>query len=171
MARLYPPVTEETLPAFCLTYNDKGEKVGATIKINFQMNQAVATSEITGIALRLRTISTNDYVVTESLEKNPAFGKNGLSEGFAMDYNLNEGVAIFSITNEYNPLALEKLRVGQYYKAQLAYIGLDGNIGYWSVIATIKCVAQPYVTINGYKSNDVNIFSNEIIGNYQYKHV
>ena len=40
------------------------------------------------------------------------FGEDGLSEGFAMDYNLNNGIAIFSITNEYNPLALEKLRVG-----------------------------------------------------------
>jgi hypothetical protein len=29
------------------------------------MNQAVASSEIIGIALRLRTISTNDYVITE----------------------------------------------------------------------------------------------------------
>lgn len=167
MARLYPPVTEETLPAFCLIYNDKGEKVGATIKINFQMNQAVAASEITGIALRLRTISTNDYVVTEALEKNPSFGEEGLSEGFAMDYNLNNGIAIFSITNEYNPLALEKLRVGQYYKAQLAYIGLDDTIGYWSTVAAIKCVAEPQVTIEGYQSNDVNIFSNEIIGQYQ----
>jgi hypothetical protein len=35
MARLYPPITEEALPAFCLTYDDKGEKSGALIKINF----------------------------------------------------------------------------------------------------------------------------------------
>jgi 16S rRNA (guanine527-N7)-methyltransferase len=48
-----------------------------------------------------------------------------LSEGEAIDYNLEDGIATFSITNEYNPLALEKLRVGQYYKAQLAYIGID----------------------------------------------
>jgi len=59
MARLYPPVTEEVLSAFCLTYNNKGEKTGASINISFNLNRAVATAEVGGIALRLRTISTN----------------------------------------------------------------------------------------------------------------
>ena len=35
MARLYPPVTEEVLSAFCLNYNTDGEKTGASININF----------------------------------------------------------------------------------------------------------------------------------------
>ena len=64
MARLYPPVTEEVLSAFCLSYNDKGEKTGASINVSFNLNRAVANAEIAGIALRLRTISTNQYVIT-----------------------------------------------------------------------------------------------------------
>lgn len=163
MARLYPPVTEEVLSAFCLDYNDKGEKVGASININFNLNRAVANAEITGIALRLRTISTNKYVITENLEENKFTGK---SEGIALTYDLNEGKCTFAITYDNNPDAIDVLKVGQYYRAQLAFIDTIGNIGYWSTVATIKCVARPSVTIANYNPNDANVFSNEILGEY-----
>lgn len=169
MARLYPPITEETLPAFCLTYNTKGEKVGATIKISFNLNRAVANSEISGIALRLRTISTNTIVVSENLNINPAMKQ---SEGIAISYDLTEGNCIFSITKEYNENAVEGLKIGQYYKAQLAFINNNTNedikkrIGYWSTVSVIKCVAEPTVKIANFHSNDINIFSNEIVGEY-----
>ena len=163
MARLYPPVTEEVLSAFCLDYNDKGEKVGASININFNLNRAVANAEITGIALRLRTISTNKYVITENLEENKFTGK---SEGIALTYDLSEGKCTFAITYDNNPEAIDALKVGQYYRAQLAFIDTIGNIGYWSTVATIKCVARPSVTIANYNPNDANVFSNEILGEY-----
>ena len=164
MARLYPPVTEEVLSAFCLSYDDANqEKTGAAININFSLNRAVANAEITGIALRLRTISTNKYVITENLKANATTGK---SEGIALSYDLEEGVCTFSITAKQNPDAINALKVGQFYKAQLAFIGLDGGIGYWSTVATIKCVARPTITIANYDPNDANIFVNEIIGEY-----
>lgn len=164
MARLYPPVTEEVLSAFCLSYDDnQQEKIGASIKIDFNLNRAVANSEISGMALRLRTISTNQYVITENLNANTNTGK---SEGIALSYNLEEGTCLFSVTNECNSDAMTLLKVGQFYKAQIAFIDLLGNIGYWSTVATIKCVAQPIAHIPNYTANDVNIFSNEIIGEY-----
>lgn len=164
MARLYPPITEEVLPAFCLSY-EENEKTGASIKVNFNLNRAVANAEIGGIALRMRTVSTNKYVITENLAINPTTGK---SEGIALTYNLDDGTAIFQITKENNPEAIEMLRVGQYYKIQLAFIGLSGvkDIGYWSTVSTIKCVARPSVTIANFNANDANIFSTEIIGEY-----
>ena len=165
MARLYPPITEETLPAFCLTYNTKGEKVGAVIKVNFNLNRAVANSEIDGLALRLRTISTNTKVVDENLNINPTTKK---SEGIALSYDLDQGVCTFSITKEYNSEAIDLLKVGQYYKAQIAFINKSevNNIGYWSTVAVIKCVAMPTVKIANFHTHDINIFSNEIVGEY-----
>ncbi len=163
MARLYPPVTEEVLSAFCLSYNDKGEKTGASINVSFNLNRAVANAEIAGIALRLRTISTNQYVITENLAIDPNTGK---SEGEALSYSLDDGTCIFSITAENNPEAINMLKVGQFYKAQLAFIGLTGSVGYWSTVATIKCVAKPTVTIANYTSSDANVFTNEILGEY-----
>ena len=163
MARLYPPVTEEVLSAFCLSYDTTGKKTGASINISFNLNRAVANAEIAGIALRLRTISTNQYVITENIEINP---NTGLSEGIALAYSLDDGTCTFAITAENNPEALNALKVGQYYKAQLAFIGVTGIIGYWSTVATIKCVAKPTVAIANYAANDVNIFTNEILGEY-----
>ena len=164
MARLYPPVTEEVLSAFCLTYNNKGEKTGASINISFNLNRAVATAEVGGIALRLRTISTNQYVVTENININEETKK---SEGLALSYNLSEGTCTFQITNTYNPEKVDLLKVGQYYKAQIAFLDLNGVVGYWSTVATIKCVARPSVTIANFVSNDANIFTNEIVGEYK----
>ena len=168
MARLYPPITEEALPAFCLTYNSKGEKVGATIKVNFNLNRAVANSEISGIALRLRTISTNVYVVSENLAGNLGIssGLASKSEGYAISYDLEEGVCIFTISSEYNPEDVEKLKVGQYYKAQIAFVNQNQAIGYWSTVATIKCVAKPTIKIANFQFDDINSFSNEIVGEY-----
>ena len=168
MARLYPPITEEALPAFCLTYNSKGEKVGATIKVNFNLNRAVANSEISGIALRLRTISTNVYVVSENLAGNLGIssGLASKSEGYAISYDLEEGVCIFTISSEYNPEDVEKLKVGQYYKAQIAFVNQNQVIGYWSTVATIKCVAKPTIKIANFQFDDINSFSNEIVGEY-----
>lgn len=167
MARLYPPITEETLPAFCLTYNGKGEKISASITINFNLNRAVANTEISGMALRLRTISTNTNVVTEQLAVNPTIGPEGRSEGEAVSFDLNNGICIFGITKDYNPQAMDLLKVGQYYKAQIAFINLSGEIGYWSEVATIKCVAKPKVSIANFDPSDINVFSPEIVGVYE----
>lgn len=163
MSRLYPPVTEEVLSAFCLSYDDDGNKTGVSININFNLNKAVASSEINGMALRLRTISTNQYVITENIEINST---TGLSEGIAVYYDLTDGECIFQITSENNEEAVNKLKVGQYYKAQIAFIDTSGDIGYWSNVATIKCVAKPSVIIANFDPTDANIFSNEIVGEY-----
>jgi len=92
MARLYPPVTEEVLPAFCLTLDKNGEKEGALINVSFNLNKAVAATEISGIVMRLRTISTNTYVVTENTDIANS------KEGYAYIFNLIAGTCSFSIT-------------------------------------------------------------------------
>ena len=155
MARLYPPVIEEVLPAFCLNYDLGGNKTGASINIDFNLNRAVANTEISGVAIRLRTISTNKYIITENF-----------TEGKAISWNLNNGTCVFQITSLKSPEILDLLKVGQYYKVQIAFLDLSGDIGYWSTVATIKCVAKPIVRIANFNANDVNIFNNEIVGEY-----
>ena len=155
MARLYPPVIEEVLPAFCLNYDLGGNKTGASINIDFNLNRAVANTEISGIAIRLRTISTNKYIITENF-----------TEGKAISWNLNNGTCVFQITSLKSPEILDLLKVGQYYKVQIAFLDLSGDVGYWSTVATIKCVAKPIVRIANFNANDVNIFNNEIVGEY-----
>ena len=109
MARLYPPITEEVLSAFCLNSDSKGNKISASITVDFNLNRAVANAEINGIAMRLRTISTNKYVVTENLNENSATGK---SEGIALAYSLEDGRANFLITEENNSDAMKLLKIG-----------------------------------------------------------
>ena len=162
MARLYPPITEEILPAFCLTLDSDGNKKGASINVNFNLNKATAAAEVSGMAMRLRTISTNTYVITENPNPNLP---NDRSEGIALYYDLVAGNCTFQIT-EKSTDALELLKVGQYYKIQLAFLDLNGAPGYWSTIATIKCVAKPKAILVNYKNNDTNRFNNEILGEY-----
>lgn len=164
MARLYPPITEETLPAFCLRYDSDGKKGSATLKIDFNLNKAVASKEISGMALRLRTVSTNKYVIDENIKYNDDLNQ---CEGYALSYDLKEGYCLFSLTQKYNPEKMEYVKVGQYYKAQIAFISQDGTIGYWSTVATIKCIAKPSIEIANFQTDDINVFMNEFIGVYK----
>jgi hypothetical protein len=150
MAKLYPPIIENVLPAFCLE-RANGKPVGASIKINFELNRAVAEADVKGVVLRLRTISTNKYIVTEE-------------DCFDYVPDIVAGTANFHIYN--NKTALDMLKVGQYYKAQIAFISVSDEIGYFSSIGVIKCIAQPSAEIANYSLSDLNIFTPEIIGRY-----
>jgi hypothetical protein len=46
MSRLYPPIIENTLPAFCLSLDANGQSTGAIITINYNLNKAVSSTEI-----------------------------------------------------------------------------------------------------------------------------
>lgn len=156
MAKLYPPVIENTLPAFCLQRDNNDKVIGASIHINFELNKAVAEAEVQGIALRLRTISTNTYIATEEncRDNNPDVISGDANFILNIDSYDDDGAT------------LQKLKVGQFYKAQVAFIDVNGEVGYFSSIGVIKCVAQPTATIAGYTAGDLNIITPEIIGVY-----
>lgn len=156
MARLYPPITESILPAFCLTLNSDNEKNDLIISISFNMNQAVSIADVKNIVLRLRTISTNTYLIKEDN-----------IESRAIAFNLETGSATFHITKENNLEILNNyIHIGEYYKAQIAFEAINGTIGYYSTVATIKCIAKPSVIIANYDAKDANVFVNELIGEY-----
>lgn len=161
--KLYPPIIQDTLPAFCVNYkteNGKSVISSANIKVNFSLNKAVAATEVSGISLRLRTISTNNYVVYDTSKIN---GTN--SGAVALTADLLGGVAQFNL-NAQNCQGFEKLQPGQYYKLQIAFIDQSGNIGYFSSIGVIKCIAQPSAIISSYNAGDVNLFTGFVQGQY-----
>jgi hypothetical protein len=51
---------------------------------------------------------------------------------------------------------MNKFRVGQYYKIQLAYIGLDGTIGYYSTVTIGKYTIKPILTIQSLNADKLN---------------
>lgn len=129
--KLYPPQLEGTLPAFCKSYNSNGELIGASITVPFGLNRAVNVSSIGQLALRLRTASTNTYI---------------LSDIISTAAELEEGYAIFDL----NAIEANKINESQYYRLQVAFIEKVSNtIGYYSTVGIIKCVAKPTLGMSG----------------------
>ena len=146
-SKLYPPQVEGILPAFYKTYNDDGEVTGASLKIPFGLNRAVAIKEILGLQVRIKTVSTNTQVYI----------------GFNSTWDQTELVAYFDIDAD----TAENINEGQFYKAQLAFVNQEEVVGYWSTVGTIKCVTKPKVSIANFKSTEVNGFIQEFVGVYE----
>nr|DAF58752.1 MAG TPA: hypothetical protein [Siphoviridae sp. ctxMM9] len=100
MAKLYPPNISGTLPSF---YKNSAGAVEITVP--FSMNRTVSRSSVGGIVLRLKTAYT-DIVLTEGLEgTSPNWQETALSSTFTIN----------------SSVVLNRLHVGDYYKAQIAY--------------------------------------------------
>ena len=137
--KLYPPQLEGALPAFYKTYDTNGKLKGLTLTIPFGINRTVSYSSISNIALRLRTTSTNTYLIADKK---------------AVQMDLDNGKAVFKFdydeTDEDTDKTASLINEGQYYRVQLAFIDIDGTIGYYSTVGIIKCVAKPTVYIDNY---------------------
>lgn len=104
--RLYPPQLEGALPAFYKDYDDNNKLIGVTISIPFGINRAVNIQTINSIALRLRTTSTNTYLIADKLCTN---------------YDKELNVATFKFTyddtDENTDITATLINEGQYYRA------------------------------------------------------
>lgn len=137
LKKLYPPQIEGTIPAF---YGDK-------IVVPYSMNKTVSPKEVGGFALKIKTVTSNQYIAYVE------------SNGFTTDQ------AEFNIGD-----FKDKLNIGQHYKVQLAYINKEGEkqklVGYYSTIGVIKYTAEPQVYIEGLTSN-INQHIYDYIGVYK----
>lgn len=154
--KLYPPQLEGALPAFYKNYDidedtDKRDLVGVSITIPFGLNRAVVTTEIAQIALRLRTSSTNTYILADELTN---------------VFSTDEGWATWNLKYE-DVAAVANINESQYYRAQIAFVDRHGTIGYYSTVGIIKCVTKPTVSIVGFDKNKINVFMNDFTGEYQ----
>ena len=143
--KLYPPVVENTLPA-CFRDN----KGMVTITIPFSMNRSVSAAEVAGFEIKIKTIQTGTYLYTFSTTD-------------PTSYFIHESgsYVTFTITDDDN-----KLKIGQYYKIQLAYISKDDIVGFYSTASTIKYTTKPKIYINAYSDREVNTYSHTFIGYY-----
>ena len=152
MSKLYPPQIEGKLPAFYNTYNSNNTKIiETTLKIPFGINRAVDSNSIKNIALRIRTTSTNIDIKTNYL---------------AIQYDSNEGIAIFKFVDQDNN---QLFKENQYYRVQLAFVDTNDEIGYYSSVGIIKCVAKPTVEIVNYDLENINMFNGAVGFLGQYK--
>lgn len=144
MAKLYPPSINGTIPAFC--------KDGTVlITVPFSMNKAVSKSEVKGFAVKIKTVSgVVKGVVKTSASKNSS-------------YDVEENYqAIFDVSHL-------DFSVGQYYKLQLAYIGTDGVVGYYSTVGVAKYTTMPSISVDGLKFGRINSHNYFYTGVYSQK--
>lgn len=145
MSKLYPPIVEETLPAF---YSENGV---VKFTIPFSMNLAVSYSQIGGFELKIKTIQSGTVLYTAQTYQ-------------PQNYNLNKSNSSVTFTIEDNN---NKLKIGQFYKVQLAYIDTNQQVGYYSGAAIIKYTTKPKLYINNLKANFLNSYSNSYTGSYE----
>ena len=99
---------------------------GSELIVPFVMNRSVSEGQVAGFALKLKTVQSNNLIIAPI-----EVGVNA--------WNKNTGEVVFTIP--------ASLNIGQYYKIQLAYISLDGTIGYYSTVGVVKYTSEPKVSI------------------------
>lgn len=141
MARLAPPIVEGTIPAFW----------GTALTVPFAMNRSVSTEQVAKIVLKIKTIASSTYLGT-----------------FDGTFNQKTMTASFDLS----PIK-DKLHTGQYYKIQMAFqdwknkdAGVEGEIGYYSAVSSVKYTSKPSVVIDGLSTNLINNHTLSYIGTY-----
>lgn len=148
MAKLYPPQLEGTIPAF---YAENGT---AFLTIPFAMNQAVSKSDISAIAVKIKSILNSEVLTTQ--------------ETTNIDYQNN--VLTINLENYQ-----DFLTVGQFYKVQIAYVHKEkdetiSETGYYSTVAITKFTAKPTVSLAGdYKPGKLYSAAYAYTGEYKQK--
>ena len=108
-------------------------QAGNTLNIPFEMNRAVGKNDYQNIRAQIKTVSTSSdvAVITSSSVVN--------------------NVATFVFEDGKCPL-----KVGQFYKIQLAYIAQDETVGYYSTVRIFKYTEVPTLSIANLQNGIVN---------------
>lgn len=128
--KLFPPFIETKVPAF-----------SNSLLISFSMNPTVGMSDIIGMAVLVKTAQTGKQIGILKNYTKPTF-----------DNALGQYTIIFSDIDSLN------LMSGQYYKIQLAYIGIDDTVGYYSTAGIIKKTTSPSLTFPSLEENNLNMY-------------
>lgn len=150
MAKLFPPLVEGTIPAF---YCENGI---VKITIPFSMNKAVSRSQVGGLALKIKTVQSSSYLYTAQI-----------IDPFCYELENNPWVSIIlRMDNEEEKQFIQKLRKGQFYKLQLAYLDTNYEVGYYSTVGISKYTTKPILSINDLKVGAINMHTYKYIGFY-----
>ena len=156
MEKLYPPIISGTLPAFYLEESNMDRIIKITVP--FTMNSSVGASQIKGFALRIKTVQNSNQLYTAQTTDNIYFNLEGSSYvTFVLKTSNN---------TEERELILRTLKIGLFYKIQIAYIDNNGEIGNFSTVGISKYTTKPNVYIQNLKTNLTNTHLYDYIGVY-----
>lgn len=145
MAKLFPPIIEGIVPAFYDNENGMIEVV-----IPFSMNRAVSQSQVKGLAIKIKTVQSSNYLYTGKITDN-------------IEYELEDNCWVRA---QINKQEVPQMKVGQSYKFQIAYIGASGEVGYYSTVGVGKYTTKPVVEIMGMTRGELNSHSYKYMGHY-----
>ena len=154
MAKLYPPYLDGTVPSFYSVMDVSGVNSTTHITIPFSLNKTVGYADISGFALKIKTIQTNTQLGSYTVIY-------GLNDDAVRDCIVNNRV-VFDISDL-------NLTVGQFYKVQLAFIDETNTVGYYSSTAVAKYTTKPLVELSGLKANATNNHIYNYTGIYSQK--
>lgn len=132
--KLYPPTIGSTIPAF---YEEQG---AAVIAVPFSMNRAVDVNDVHGLRLKIKTVQSNSLI--KVIDISAPIARATINSDRIAKF-------IWTTMDESNNHTVEfnKVKVGQFLKVQMAYVGEDGNTGYFSTVAITKLTSKPNVFI------------------------
>ena len=142
MAKLFPPIIEGSIPAF---YTENGTSI---LTVPFSMNRAVSPAQVSNIIMKIKTVQNNTYIqdieaVEIQVRNIPYYAK-------------------FDLSNIIN-----KLKVGQFYKVQIAYMDKNNEVGYYSTVGVVKYTTKPTVSIYNLQSGGIlNTHLYDYMGEY-----
>lgn len=139
--KLYPPNIKGTIPAFC----------EENLIVPFTMNKTVSRHEVKGFRLQIKTVNSNTFLGVIDSDK----------------WNFDLGEIYFNLDLKNNEFLSKNLKVGSFYKLQIAYINaFDDSIGYYSSVGVIKYTSKPYIEITNLSFSDINMNNNVYVGYY-----
>lgn len=191
MAKLLPPLIEGTIPAF---YSENGM---VKITIPFSMNRAVSASQVTGFAIRIKTVQSSSYLYTGRLTDTARFSLEDSPwvEFYLGGYTLSSlKDTLISLNNSLKDATkteaqiqqikeeivlteariteqefVNKIKVGQFYKCQIAYLDSNEEVGYYSSVGVGKYTIKPNLSISNLSSGSVNMHYYYYEGKYSQK--
>lgn len=145
--KLYPPTIGSSIPAFYAL--DDGT---AEIAVPFSMNRAVYAQDVKYFTLKIKTAQSNTFLKTLD------------SAQISTASFINNRVVKFT----WSDIANANIRIGQYLKIQLAYVGMDDKPGYFSTVGVIKYTSKPKVYIqDALAENGISSFLHSYVGVYE----
>lgn len=118
---------------------------GDILTIPFLHNRSVGENQYNRMVLKIKTISTNQEIgILES---------DGKSQNFIIDDSIKNN-----------------LQIGQYYKAQIAYVDTAEVVGYYSSVGVFKYTDSPQLTIWSDNETQLSLTSKNTVGTTLYGH-
>lgn len=152
--KLYPPYIEGTIPAFYGT-EVEGDSSNTiySLTVPFSMNKGVGLNEVAGYQLKIKTIQSNQVIYNKWISDPLAGGR---------------GEVTFTFSTQ-DLLISEDLEIGQYFKLQLAYVGLSKqpDTGYFSTVGVTKLTTKPEIYIEGMSVDGTNTHRMSYTGVYK----